>query len=521
MIKQRARVPGFRLLAVGLLGLSAVASSGTAVAADAGMGTSSGEASMPVDVPVGKSTLLRTPDAVSRLSVGNPLVVDAIVINPREVYLLGKKVGSTNVIVWTKGGSTLVADVTVGVDAAALQRKLVELMPTEKGIKVSIAADSVVLTGSVSDSAKAAQAVTIARAFVRNLSASVSLPISMDNGATAVRNMSMSSGSSAAAEEGARIVNLLQVLSPQQVILEVKVAEVSKAVLDKLGLGYEGSTLTSSGIGPGGKISFVTEETRGLVNPGTGVILGTRPTLSGSTGVDLEAIKIEAQKQDGLLKILAEPNIVALSGQEASFLAGGKIFIPIMGTSTVMSAVSLEEREYGIGVKFTPTVLDNGRINLVIAPEVSELNQAGSSFTSVNGSVTVLPSISTRRVSTTVQLGDGQSMAVAGLMKNNVKESIKAFPVLGQIPILGALFRSNEFQNDTTELLFVITPRLVNPVNERIALPTDNFEPPSRGAFMLGTKLEATPKDDKKDDQKKDSDSKDAAAADSSAKPKP
>lgn len=518
-MSKQANIVGYRWLAAGLLGLAALLPVPAALAAD--VGTPAGETATPVDVPVGKSTLLRTPDAVARLSVGNPLVVDAIVISPREVYLLGKKVGSTNVIVWTKGGSTLIADVTVGVDAAALERKLAQLMPNEKYIRTSIAADSVVLSGSVTDAAKARQAVAIAEAFVRNLTSSVSIPVSMDNGGGAgLRGLSMQSGGGMTDSESGtlgnnKIINLLQVLTPQQVILEVKVAEVSKVVLDKFGIGYEGSTLTSSGTGPGGATSFVKEEVRSVVNPGSGVVLGSRPDLKGVANIDLEQLTIEAQKQDGLVKILAEPNIVALSGQEASFLAGGRIFIPIVTSSAAGSAVSLDEKEFGIGVKFTPTVLDNGRINLVIAPEVSELSQAGSSFTTVNGSTTVLPSISTRRVTTTVQLSDGQSLAVAGLMKNNVKEVIKAFPILGEIPILGALFRSSEFQNEQTELLFVITPRLINPVNERIGLPTDAFEPPSRAAFMLGGRLEGShdDDDDKKKDRKEQQDQKDAAKA--------
>lgn len=489
-----------RLLAVAMLGTAAIlVAPVTTLAADE---AATGEFNRSVDVPVGKSTLLRTPDAVSRLSVGNPLVVDAIVINPREVYLLGKKVGSTNVIVWTKGGSTLIADVAVGVDAGALERKLAQLLPGEKDIKVSIAADSVVLSGSVSDASKARQAVAIAEAFVRNLTSSVSLPIALDNGAgdNAIRNASMQMSGGAASEAGTlgsnKIINLLQVLSPQQVVLEVKVAEVSKTMLDKLGIGYEGSTLVDSGTAPGGLTQFVKEETRGLVSPGDGILLGSMPQRAGTPNIDLEQLTIEAQKQDGLVKILAEPNIVALSGQEASFLAGGKIYIPIVTTSATGSAVTLEEKEFGVGVKFTPTVLDNGRINMAVAPEVSELSQSGSSFTTVNGSTTVLPSLSTRRVSTTVQLADGQSLAIAGLMKNNVTEVIKAFPVLGEIPVLGALFRSSQFQSEKSELVFVITPRLVKPVNERIALPTDAFTPPSRAGFLLGGKLEKTRDED-------------------------
>ena len=154
------------------------------------------------------------------------------------------------------------------------------------------------------------------------------------------------------------------------------------------------------------------------------------------------------------------------------------------------STITLEEKEFGVGLKFTPTVLEGGRIHLRVAPEVSELSQTGSPFTTVDGTTSILPSFTTRRVQTTVQLLDGQSLAIAGLIKNNVTETIKRTPLLGEIPILGALFRSSEFQSDRTELVFLITPRLVKPLNEKLALPTDSFTPPSRTEFFLGGQLE-------------------------------
>ncbi|MCZ7559019.1 MAG: hypothetical protein M5U30_02345 [Burkholderiaceae bacterium] len=192
--------------------------------------------------------------------------------------------------------------------------------------------------------------------------------------------------------------------------------------------------------------------------------------------------------------MLAEPNIVSISGQEASFLAGGKIFIPVSRTNaaTGVPTITLEEKEFGVGLKFTPTVLDGGRINLQVAPEVSELSQTGSPFTTVNGETSVLPSFTTRRAQTTVQLNDGQSFAIAGLIKNNVTETIKRFPVLGEVPVLGALFRSSEFQTDRSELMFVVTARLVKPLPPDHALPTDNFVPPSRTEFFLNGQLEGS-----------------------------
>ena len=156
---------------------------------------------------------------------------------------------------------------------------------------------------------------------------------------------------------------------------------------------------------------------------------------------------IDAQKKDGLLRILAEPNIMAISGQSASFLSGGKIFIPVaQSRDNGGTTITLEEKEFGVGLKFSPTVLDGSRVNLKLVSEVSELSQTGSPFTTVGGVTSVLPSISTRRVDTSVQLNDGQSFAIAGLIRNNVTETLSRFPGLGEIPVLGALFRSTEFQ---------------------------------------------------------------------------
>jgi pilus assembly protein CpaC len=160
------------------------------------------------------------------------------------------------------------------------------------------------------------------------------------------------------------------------------------------------------------------------------------------------------------------------------------------------TTITLEEKEYGVGVKFTPTVLEGGRIHLKVAPEVSELSQTGSPFTTVGGETAILPSFTTRRVQTSVQLMDGQSLAIAGLIKNNVKQAVDRVPGLGEVPVLGALFRSNEFQGDRSELMFVITPRLIKPLDPNYILPTDSFTPPNRSEFYFGNKLEGSGHED-------------------------
>jgi len=423
-----------------------------------------------LELVIGKSTLMRLPSAIERVSLGNPSIADLSVISPTELYLLGKNYGSTNLLIWRKGGGTTAVDVNVSIDSERMERKLRELLPGEPGIKVRPAANSVILTGTVSSAMKAKYAEDIANAFVRDINQNLVLPVvAGDAKAKAGAALSVGGGG----EAGAKVVNLLQVEQAQQVMLEVKVAEVSKTLLDKLGANWN----LSGGVGM--TYSILSS----FLSGGAGVF-----SITADNG---NKLTIDAETKNGLIKILAEPNIISLSGQEASFLAGGKIYIPVARSDALAgTTVTLEEKEYGVGLKFTPTVLDGGRIHLKVAPEVSEISQTGSPFTTISGSTSVLPSMTSRRVQTTVQLQDGQSLAIAGLIKNNVSESFKRVPLLGEIPILGALFRSSEFQGDRSELMFLITPRLIKPAASKIALPTDGFVPPTRTEFFLNSKLE-------------------------------
>jgi pilus assembly protein CpaC len=281
-------------------------------------------------------------------------------------------------------------------------------------------------------------------------------------------------GAGAAAPAGAnpRVINLLTVSAPQQVMLEVKVAEVSKSLIDRLEAG------TRWNVGAGSWMAslvadFLTGTAGGRVSAtkGAGRVLG-----------------VDAQKQDALVRILAEPTVMAISGQEGSFLAGGRFYIPV---SQENNRVTLEEKEFGIGLRFTPTVQAGGRISLRVAPEVSELSRDGIGI-SANGLQlnAVLPLLTTRRASTTVQLYDGQSFAIGGLIKNTSANTIKALPVLGEVPILGALFRSTDYQQDKTELVFVVTAHLVKPLSGPVPLPTDQATLPTRAEALLGGKLE-------------------------------
>jgi pilus assembly protein CpaC len=427
-----------------------------------------GEAAKPARLflQVGKSNLMRLPEAVQHRSVGNPGVVQALLVAPDTLYIAGIDVGTTNMIVQGRSGLCSMLDITVAMDAAPLQATLAEVMPEERDIKVVAAADTLILSGTVSDAAAVARAVELANAYVRRPLRPLPVP-DKENAAGGP------AAAGAAAAAGNRVVNLLAVSAPQQVQLEVKIAEVSKTLLERLEAG------TTWRFGSGSWAATL------LSN----FITGTTHSSLGAAKPNGNGFSTTAEKQDSLVRVLAEPNVMAISGQEGSFLAGGKFYVPVAQEN---NRVTLAEKEFGVGLRFTPTVLAGGRINLHVAPEVSELSREGIgiSASGINGT-SILPVITTRKATTTVQLYDGQSFAIGGLIKNNLVTNLKGIPVLGEVPILGALFRSTDFQQDRTELVFVITAHLVKPMpGPGYELPTDKVGVPSRAALMLGGRLE-------------------------------
>lgn len=530
--------------------------------------SASTEIAPPINLVIGKSTILRLPAPAARISVGNPVVADINLINPREAYLLGKEIGSTNLIIWGRDGVATVIDVTVNIDVAALQATMRQLLPEEPGIAVDVAYDSVILKGEVSDAIEADRAVSIADAFVRKFNRSLVSEVTMP-GSDKGLSVSLSGGRDAGAAvsaAGARIVNMLRIRAPQQVMLEVKIAEINKTMAEKLGFdfvrqytggggawtktisgviggkaasgseidnvlrsgstglsgasGLSNSITNSTGFGPvgvSGSLNTSTTVPANFLDNGmlsatvpagtaipTNLLVNTAELINQSISTnstnsiasalsqmipgakDFTSWLIDAQKEDGLVKILAEPTIVAISGQEGSFLAGGEIMIPVAQQDGV---VTLEEKKFGVGLSFIPTVLEGGRINIKVSPEVSEFlgfrdissNQFGTMST---------PVFSTRRVSTTVQLREGQSLAIGGLLQDNFRETVKRFPFLGEIPILGTLFRSSDFQKEKSELLIVVTPRLSKPLAPDYILPTDGFVEPSRSELLFEGKME-------------------------------
>ncbi|CAN7217182.1 type II and III secretion system protein family protein [Duganella sp. LjRoot269] len=463
-----------QLCTVLLLAMAAgtqAASAGTqaAAGADGASLRCSGQAATPgnMTLQLGKSTLMRMPEAVQARSVGNPAVLQAMLVAPDTLYLVGVDIGTSNMIVQGRSGMCNVIEVVVGIDPGALQASLAALMPEQKDIRVSAAGDTLVISGMVDDAQTAARVLELAAAFVRRPAQALE-----------AAKGDKSTGGAAVPSAGAgntRIVNFLNISAPQQVMLEVKIAEVSKTLLDKLeagltvnfGGGSWSSTLTSN---------FLSGTLKGLLNIGK----------AGGNHAG-----IAADKQDGMIRILAEPTVMAISGQEGSFLAGGKIFVPVAQDN---NKVTLDEKEFGVGLRFTPTVLAGGRINLRVAPEVSELSREGIGISAAGFSGTsVLPLITTRRAATTVELFDGQSFAIGGLIKNNQTTNIHGLPVLGELPVLGALFRSTDFQQDRTELLFVVTPHLVKPLQADYKLPTDSVTTPSRTELFIGGRMEGPP----------------------------
>jgi pilus assembly protein CpaC len=352
-------------------------------------------------------------------------------------------VGTTNLTLWAENERVFALyDLVVSPDLSRLKEKFHEILPGED-IRVTTTHDAITLFGSISSTARLSQALEVARAFAPD-----------------------------------KVVNLLQVAGVHQVMLEVRVAEMSRSVSTRLGFNFAVNTAGGSfGVSQLNRLTtfdnFVTE-IGGAINALFRIQTG---------GVTLTSF-IDALKEHGLVKILAKPTLVTLSGQEASFLAGGEFPIPVPQRE---DTITIEFKTFGVGLSFTPTVLSEQQISLRVAPEVSELDFANA--VSISGFV--VPALTTRRASTVVELADGQSFAIAGLLDDSVREFVSKFPLLGDIPILGALFRSVSFQKSETELVIIVTPHLVKPLAlTHPPLPTDAFIEPNDVEFLLLGKLE-------------------------------
>lgn len=456
-------------------------------------------------VTIGRGHLLRLSAPVRRVSVGDPKVLGFTVISPTQVELLGKFAGTTNLTLWDREERSHEISVDIEMDLRPLRQAIESALPQER-VNLSVLANSIVLRGTVSDVIAADAIQQLAQAHLdamllrmrMNAPASAAVvggaatPLSMYGGAAESAGSAYGGGVNVNFNPRAvrdrdrepKVINFLKIRDAQQVMLEVRIAEVSKNLLEKLGVGYQGS-------GTAGSYGW---------SMFTKLLTGTTavPPLFGLTK-GAQSLSVEATKNDELVKMLAEPTIVSMSGQEGSFLVGGKIFIPV--SQGAVGGVTLEERSYGVGLKFVPTVLDNGRISLKVAPEVSELSKDviyasttnSSTKDSVTNATTTMPSFKTSNVSTTVQMREGESLVIGGLLQDNIVETVKAVPLLGEMPILGALFRSSEFLSKRTELIVMVRPTLVKGSRDPVPLPTDAFVAPSRSEFFLEGKLEGRP----------------------------
>jgi pilus assembly protein CpaC len=433
-----------------------------------------------VEVPIYKSRVLATRGAVRKVSIGNPEIADVLVTNSRELYLLGRSLGSTNVLLWDASGKLIDSlDLEVVHDLGALKSKLHELMPNEK-ISVFTAQGALVLRGQVSSAAAMDTAVKVAKTFTAQ-----SESIVQGKGDSA----------EAAPSKKLDVVNLLTVGGSQQVMLEVKVAEMQRTLFKNLSMRFNALDFGSSarwswgGYNGGAGLGF---DANGNVNPAS--LIGTGKGLFGQFLSDdfLFNVVLEAAKDNGSAKVLAEPTLTTLTGQQAEFLSGGEFPIPVnSGNNT--NGITIEYKEFGVGVKFLPVVLDTGRINLNLNVSVSELTNANSLVLSTDlgagrGSSVAqfVPALTKRSAQSTVELGNGQTIAIAGLINETTRDFVSRFPGLGDIPVLGHLFRSQQFVNGETELVILVTPHLAKPVDAKtVRLPTERFVEPSDLDFYL------------------------------------
>jgi len=448
-----------------------------------------------LEVPLYKSRILSMPASIKRISVGSPDIADLLLLRSTELYVLGKDLGSTNVLLWD-AQDVLIAVVSVEVthDLDGLKKKLHDLMPNE-AIEVRAAQRSIVLSGTVSSPTNVTAAVAIAKGYLAQAGTAKEKEV------FEVRNQGGTSGNG-------EVINLLQVGGAQQVMLEVKVAEISRSELRKFDMRFNtilNSSRWTTGAVNGGA-TFPDAPGNVPIFPGTApwgpaidefapndLFIEDKGLFASLLTNDfLLNLTLEASKENGLAKILAEPNLTTLSGQEAKFLSGGEFPIPVPQGD---DSVTIEFKEFGVGVGFLPVVLGDGRINMVLNISVSELVNASSVGLSSNGSSQsfLVPSLTKRSANATVELKDGQTIGIAGLLNENLREVITKFPGLGDIPILGHLFRSQEYVKGETELVILVTPHLAKPLSpDDIKLPTDNFVDPTDADFYLWGRLEGS-----------------------------
>jgi pilus assembly protein CpaC len=454
-----------------------------------------------VAVPLYKSRVIALNAPASRVSVGNPDVADILILRSTQLYVLGKDLGTTNVLLWDRDDALIgTLNVEVTHDLQSLKEKLFRLLPKDK-IEVHSAQRNIVLAGRVSNITNMNAALRIAEGYFTQIAAAVeSQTFDLQQASSKREDRSVG-----------EVINLMSIGGVQQVMLEVKVAEISRTELKRLDVRFNaiftGSSQWNFG-GVNGGATFPDANFDGLGRiPVFGNPAPIGPAIDEFAPNDLVIadkgffasflsenalfnLAFDAAKQNGLAKVLAEPTLVTQSGHEAQFLSGGEFPIPV---PRGQNGTTIEFKEFGVGIRFLPIVLDSNRISLKLNISVSELVADNNVTISTAGvsSTFLIPSLTTRSAQATVELADGQTIGVAGLINENMREVVTKFPGLGSIPLLGALFRSQEFRKGETELLILVTPHLAKPlVPAEVQLPTDNFVEPSDFGWFLQGKLE-------------------------------
>ncbi|MBC7908512.1 MAG: type II and III secretion system protein family protein [Rhodospirillaceae bacterium] len=398
----------------------------------------------PARFALNKTHEIILPGPVRDVVVGSADVVDVVVRTPTQVYLVGKGVGQTDVTFFDMAGKVMrrVA-VDVHLDADALREVLSEVMPEEKNVRVSGVGDSLYLSGTVRNDGTAGQIRALARRFVK---------------------------------DEVNVVNLLKISAEQQVLMQVKVAEMQKSVLKELGVELRGE------VGSTGNV-------RAIFNPNSAVGLTQTPFGSLTvSGIGALVGQFNALETQGLVRTLVEPNMTAVSGETANLLAGGEFPIPVAAQN---GQITIEFKQFGVLLNFTPVVLDPGRISLKLQSEVSAVSSEHVVRVNLANREIIIPGLTVRRASSTVEMASGGSIMIAGLLQNDITSNLSGLPGIMDIPILGTLFKSSSFQRKETELVVIVSAFVVQPLEKpRLSMPTDGFAPSSDWDRILLNRLQ-------------------------------
>lgn len=400
-----------------------------------------------IEVEINKGTPVHLSGAAASVAIADPAIADVQVISPRLIMVAGRGVGETSVIaVDAKDNVILQGTVNVTHNLSRLSRALEEVT-TDTKVTATSADNAIVLKGKVDSPVMSEKIQRLATGFLSN--------------------------------DRQQIINMLDTSGSDQVMLKVRVVELQRSELKRFGINWESVINTGGfifGLGQGRDFIGNTLTAAGAPNLFDRPANGDNSLLGGfNDGQTNLNVMIDALEADGLVSVLAEPNLTTRSGQQASFLAGGEIPIPVPGEN---GTVTIQYRQFGVSLQFTPIVLSKNKISLTVLPEVSALSDENRVTTTGGTSV---PSITTRRASTTVDLGSGQTFAVAGLLRSDTSNNISKFPILGDVPVLGTLFRSSAFRSNQTELVILVTPYIVKPIDDpsQLMTPLDGFKPAS------------------------------------------